>query len=427
MRLSDRVVAALSCPVGKKDALFFDGDLPGFGVRVTAQGKRMFLFQYRAGPKVRRLRIGQWGEDGEGLTAAQARKLVSIQYGIVSGGGDPVAQRKAVHQATVEVEAKAKRRRAADAYTLQALIAEWEKRHLAHLRESYRRDAVGRLQLHLKALLETPASAITRADAVRAVDRIASTAGETTARRTIGYARSAFTWAAKRGAVTANPFEGVPVPGQEVRRDRVLSGEEVAEVWAASYGLAQPYGSFVRILLLTLQRREEVAGMRWGELAEDLSTWTLPAERAKNGKAHVVHLAEPVRAEIEALGRDKPIDLVFRAPLATIGADGKYARRGLTAFSYTKRRLDEEIAKARAEAAAKADKAIETMPGWRMHDFRRSGVTALAGLGFAPHVCDRLLNHVTGAIQGVAAVYQRAEFLAERTAALEAWAGFVNG
>ena len=69
------------------------------------------------------------------------------------------------------------------------------------------------------------------------------------------------------------------------------------------------------------------------------------------------------------------------------------------------------------------DEAI--LPDWRFHDFRRSGVTALAGMGFPPHVCDRLLNHVTGAIQGVAAVYQRAEFMAERKAALDAWATLV--
>jgi hypothetical protein len=65
------------------------------------------------------------------------------------------------------------------------------------------------------------------------------------------------------------------------------------------------------------------------------------------------------------------------------------------------------------------------LPRWTLHDFRRAGVTALACMGFAPHVCDRLLNHVTGSINGVAAVYQRAEFLTERKAALDAWAAHV--
>ncbi len=67
----------------------------------------------------------------------------------------------------------------------------------------------------------------------------------------------------------------------------------------------------------------------------------------------------------------------------------------------------------------------DTINDWRFHDFRRAGVTALAGMGFLPHVCDRLLNHLTGTISGVAAVYQRAEFLTERKAALDTWAEFV--
>ncbi len=84
------------------------------------------------------------------------------------------------------------------------------------------------------------------------------------------------------------------------------------------------------------------------------------------------------------------------------------------AFSRVKTTLDVAMAKAN-----------HGIPDWRFHDFRRAGVTALAGMGFAPHVCDRLLNHVTGSIQGVAAVYQRNEFLSERKAALEAWAAHV--
>lgn len=428
MNLTDRTIAALICPAGRKDALFFDGDLPGFGLRVTAMGTRTFLFQYRAGSKVRRHRIGQWGREGEGLSAAQARKLASIQYGLVAGGADPVAREKAEQAATAAAEADRARKRKVDAYTLAALIAEWEAKHLASRRLSYRRDALGRLRLHLMDMLDRPAASITRADVVQAVDRIAQDAGETTARRTVGYARSAYAWAAKRGAVATNPFLDVPMPGRDVRRDRVLTAGEVAEVWQATAMLLAPYGAFVRFLMLTLQRREEVAGMTWGEVAPDLSTWELPAARAKNGKAHIVHLSEPGRAELRALDRGGPGDLVFRALLPGRDADGNPIRRGLTAFSYAKRKLDEEIAAWRQKAAQEDGCAApETMPGWRLHDFRRTGVTRLAELGVAPHVADRLLNHVQGTIRGVAAIYQRGEFLAERKAALKAWAECVAG
>jgi integrase len=160
--------------------------------------------------------------------------------------------------------------------------------------------------------------------------------------------------------------------------------------------------------MLTLQRREEVVSMQWRELDNpaDPRVWTLPGERAKNGKSHIVHLAEPVRALLRTLPR------VDRNPFVFAG-QSQAGRLG--AFSATKTTIGE---------------AIEMTDGlriddWRFHDFRRTGVTMLAGMGFPPHVCDRLLNHLTGTIQGVAAVYQRAEFLAERKAALEAWAAHV--
>ena len=146
--------------------------------------------------------------------------------------------------------------------------------------------------------------------------------------------------------------------------------------------------------------------MRWSELdsPNHPTTWTVPAERAKNGKAHIVHLSEPVRAIIAALPMLRGNPFVFAGQ----------ANKPVAAFGYMKGRIEAEIEKAGA-----------SIPDWRFHDFRRAGVTALAGMGFPPHVCDRLLNHLTGSIQGVAAVYQRQEFLAERKVVLTAWAEFV--
>ena len=146
--------------------------------------------------------------------------------------------------------------------------------------------------------------------------------------------------------------------------------------------------------------------MRWTELDNpaDPAVWTVPAERAKNGRGHIVHLSEPARAVVRAMPRVADNPFVFAAP-----------RRGsLAGFSRIKDGID--------AAMAAADTPIAD---WRFHDFRRAGVTALAGMGFAPHVCDKLLNHIAGTIRGVAAVYQRHEFLNERKAALDAWAAAV--
>ncbi len=161
----------------------------------------------------------------------------------------------------------------------------------------------------------------------------------------------------------------------------------------------------------TLQRRDEVAALRWEELSADLTTWTLPADRAKNGRGHIVHLPEPAQTIIKALPRRKGCPFVFAAK----------SNKPVSAFSLAKRKLDAAV----AEQCTKIKHSATALPGWTMHDFRRAGVTTLAGMGFAPHVCDRLLNRVTGNISGVAAVYQRNQFLPERQAALNAWAAHV--
>jgi hypothetical protein len=132
----------------------------------------------------------------------------------------------------------------------------------------------------------------------------------------------------------------------------------------------------------------------------DLSTWTLPGARAKNGKAHVVHLADPAQTILSTIPRIAGQDLVF----STTGTTPP------SGFSKAKLALDAAMAN---EARAETDNSTFAM-GWRFHDFRRTAVTWLAGAGFPPHVADRLLNHVGGSIQGVAAIYQRGEFLAER-------------
>lgn len=390
-KLSDSLVASLVCPPGKKDALFFDGEVAGFGVRVTDKGRRVFLFQYRTPVGVRRMVLGAFGE----LTTKQARVKAQIRLGEVRDGRDPDAERRANRINTLAQEAEAKRAAAEATFTLRRLIDDWETRHLVGLRPSYRLDAVGRLRLHLGDLLELPAAEVTKAQIVRKLDHIGKAAGETTARRVMAYARAAYNWTRKRDAIATNPFEGLPPIGREVRRDRVLTLEEVGSIWQAALTLPPVHGAFVRFLLLTLQRREEVASMQWHEVAPDLSSWTLPAGRAKNGRAHTVYLTAAAQQILQVLPRFDADGLVF-----AIGPG-----KSLTTFSWIVRRLMIE----------------SDTSGWRLHDFRRTGVTMLAEWGFAPHVCDRLLNHVSGAIQGVAAVYQRAEFMTERQAALEAW------
>ena len=205
-------------------------------------------------------------------------------------------------------------------------------------------------------------------------------------------------WCVGQAVLDQCPAEGVPLPAKEVARDRVLNDQELAQVILAARQMDGPYGGIVEMLALTGQRREEVARMRWDELDLVKRFWTLPKSRTKNGKEHLVHLSEQA---ITVLRRaDKKGPFVF----SVLGT------KPFQEFSKAKSRLDQ----------------ISGVTGWRLHDLRRTCVSGMARLGIAPHVADKILNHQTGTISGVAAVYQRHEFLSERREALDVWGAHVG-
>jgi integrase len=390
VRFTDKTVAAFACPPGRKDVLAFDDTLRGFAVRITAAGGRGFLFQYTLGGTRRRLPLGEFGT----VTTAAARKQAELFRGQVAAGRDPWAER----QAAVAVQR-------IEVLTFGDIVTAWRDKVLIHRRDAYTRDTTYRLTNYYADWLARPATSITRADVIARVDRLEAERGLVSARRGLAYARTSFNWAVKRGLLATNPFSNIALPGREIPRDRVLDDRELGALWRATDRLPVIHGAFVKLLILTAQRRTETAGMCWGEMETDFSTWTLPAARTKNGRGHLVHLAEPARAVLRALPRQLGHPCVFPGP----------GERPLMSFGWLKSDLDAGIA---ADLRA-------PIPGWVFHDLRRTAVTALARMGFAPHVCDRLLNHTGGTISGVAAVYQRHEFLAERAAALEAWAAHV--
>ena len=230
-------------------------------------------------------------------------------------------------------------------------------------------------------------------------------------------ARAAFQWAEKRGKVPHNPFLGLPIVTATKVRERVLSDGELAEVWAAVDTLGYPFGPFFKLAILTMQRRAEVAGIRWTEIGDDLSNWTLPGSRMKSGRPHDVHLSEAAREILRSIPRIDGCDFVF----STTG------RTPISGISKAKGALDAAITKARGIAAERAGRRPTSLVPWRIHDLRRSGVSTLARLGFDSIVVDKILAHAPAKLLGVAAVYQRHDFARERAAALDAWAAHVIG
>jgi len=425
-KFTDRFLSAFAPMPGQRDRLAFDAECKGLGIRATVAGGKAFIVQWTDKATGRKVRepLGTWGS----LTVDQAREAARIRLGRVAAGFDPKAELAARKAEDTRQRQEAARAKVEAAFTLETLIGDWARVHLANRAPRYAGEAQRALKVAFRKHLAMPAAALRHEDVVGVLDALAAEGKAPIASRTQAYGRACYGWAVKRRRLALNPFADLPViEGGAPARDRVLSDAEVGAIWRAAEGLGHPFGPIVQMLLLTAQRREEVAGMRWSEISADGTTWTLPATRAKNDRAHVVHLSAPARAILDGVKRLDGMDLIF-------STTGKTAPSG---FSKAKLALDAGASKTRGAALGKrmalpanpANSANSANPaalaGWRFHDFRRTAVTWLAGAGFPPHVADRLLNHVSGSISGVAAVYQRGEFLAERKAALDAWGAHV--
>jgi integrase len=301
-KLTDRFLARLTVEQGRKDRLVFDTTTRGLGVRVTAKGTRTFIGQWTDPATKRKVRepLGVWGN----LTIEQARNAVKILLGQVAKGVSPRAER-------LRLKLQAERERLEATLTFQVLVDEWAQLHLVHRRKRYRDEAQRAIKHVFSDLLKRPAARITRAEIINILDRLIKAGKVAMAARSLAYARAAFQWAAKREKVLGNPFVGLPIAMATSERERVLSDAELAELWAVTDTMTYPWVAFFRIAILTLQRRDEVAAMRWSEIADDLRTWTIPGARMKNGKPHDVHLPEAARAVLRGVPRIEGCDFVF--------------------------------------------------------------------------------------------------------------------
>jgi integrase len=389
-KLTDRFLTSFKPEPGKKDRLTFDSECRGLGVRTTVSGTRTFIVQWRdpATSQKRREPLGVWG----GITIDQARDAARARLGDVAKGIDP-------REARLAVRAKAEAARRETKLTLATLVDDWAALHLAARRPSYRTEAVRAIKHAFVDYLKRPANRLGRADVIAVHDRLVAGGKPAIAGRTMAYAAACYSWAEKRGKVVGNPFSRLPNAATAEARERVLTDEELGRVWSAAAKMAEPWGPLIQVLMLSLARRGEVAGMRWSELSSDLSIWTIPGTRMKRGQAHIVVLSEAARNALRAVTRVKGQDLVF----STTGITP------VSGFTRVKRALDK---------AAGAS-------GWRLHDFRRTGVSALAKMGIDSIIADLLLAHQPGKLSTVARTYQRHDFGTERKAALEAWAAHV--
>lgn len=221
---------------------------------------------------------------------------------------------------------------------------------------------------------------------------------------------SLFGWLQRQRRVTANPCAGIHHPPASKPRDRVLSSDELRWFWLACDGINEPFRSIFRLLALTGQRLNEVAGMRREELRDD-GTWHLPGSRTKNRLSHLVPLPALARLIIAGMPAGQT-QFIFTTS----------AGRPPTSWSGPKATLDAAMLTLARERDPDA-----VLEPWRLHDLRRSFVTGLVEIGVPPHVVEQIVNHVSGSRAGVAGVYDKSQLLPERRTALERWAGQVEG
>jgi integrase len=385
-------------PPAEGQAEHFDAGFPGLALRISYGGGRAWVYFYRVHGKLRRLTLGTY----PALGLVGAREAWREARNAVERGEDPAG-----------AKAEAKRR---EPDTVRSVAEQFIAKYAKPRNRTA--DEVARMfALHLYPKLgSVRIETVTRRDILDLIDTIEEKSSPARANRVLANVRRMFSWAVERGIIEASPAANVRAPGQETARDRVLTDDEVRAFLRACEGMGEPFGPLFRLLLLTGQRREEVAAMPWAELDLAGAVWHLPAARTKNKRASDVPLAEQSVAILEGLMRRSP--LVFPAQFSR---DGHTAPRPLSGFGRAKERLDAamlaELRKGDLEA---------TLPDWRLHDLRRTAASGMARLGVGVHVVEKLLNHVSGTFAGVVGVYQRHDFMVEKRAAAQTWANYLD-
>jgi len=351
---------------------YWDADHPGFGLRVSAGGRKAWVAMYRHGNVKRRLTLGVY----PALSLAEAREKAGAAHHTVQyEGADPAAAKKA--------------ERAAE--TFAELAAVYIERHAKRQKRSWRKDE---LILEKDALLrfgKRKAKDIVRRDIIAMLDGIVARGAPIQANRTLEIVRKLFNWAVARDMLDANPCYRMSKPSSENRSDRVLTDSEIRAVWQALASEAPLTATSFKLRLLTAQRGAEVLAMHWDQVSS--GWWTIPAEIAKNALSHRVPLSAPVLTlldQIRPLGNGS----VWVFPGA--GAEGHRAT----------------IHKAHSRLRRRSG--ISFVP----HDLRRTAASHMTGMGISRLVVSKLLNHVE---QGITAVYDRHSYDAEKRTALDTW------
>jgi integrase len=372
LKMTARSVEALRAPAsGQVD--YWDADNPGFGLRVSAGGRKAWIAMYRHGNVKRRLTLGTYPT----ISLVEARERAGrAHHAVQYDGTDPAIEKKAAREAE----------------SFADLARDYIELHAKRQKRSWRKDLLILEKDVLPRFGKRKARDITRRDIIALLDDIVARGAPIQANRTLEIVRKAFNWAVGRDILGANPCYRITKPSSENRSDRVLSEEEIRAVWAALECEAPLTAATFKLRLLTAQRGAEVLTMRWDQISN--GWWTIPAEVAKNRLTHRVPLA--------------PQSLALLDKIRTLSEGSEWvfpSRRGHA----------HRVAIHKAHDRIRRRAGVAFVP----HDLRRTAASHMTSLGITRLVVSKLLNHVE---TGVTSVYDRHSYDREKRAALDAWA-----
>jgi integrase len=362
--LTDVVVRNLKPPESGQ-VMHWDAAIPGFGIRVSQGGTKTFYLVH--GRERRRTSIGKYPTISLSDARAEAKRLLA-EFTLGKRQAPSISFDEAVELYLSLSEHTAKPRTVSENRRLL-------KRHF---------------KFHKKIADIAPQ------EISRVIDRLHKTPTE--ANHAFTAIRTFFNWCVRRHYLTHNPMQGMRLPAKTISRTRILSPAELKVVYRACDALGA-FGSLVRLCILTGQRRGEIGALRWDYIDRRNKLVTLPSSLTKNNREHTFPLRKQALAIIDALPQRG--DHLF---------PGRNHEQAFQGWAKSKARLDQIV---EAEGGG--------VSPWTLHDLRRTFATNLAALNIPPHIVERILNHASGTISGVAAIYNRHAYMDEMRAAIDLW------
>ena len=328
------------------------------------------------------------------ITLAEARAKAREWAEAAAQGRDPKAEERAAQLA--------KEGRKTFGELMEVFIA----RHVRKQRKA--RDVEREIRRELLPKLgEHPLAEVTRKHIATLIGEIRDRPAPRQAHNIFGHVRRFYSWLQSQpeyeDLVEVSPCDHIRAKdliGEKKIRQRVLKDDELCAVWKATEATPYPYGPLVKLLLLTGTRRTEASDARWSEFDLDAEIWTIPPERFKSDKVHIIPLSKDAVTLLADLPHWQKGDYVFSTRDGHIPIDG---------FSKAKQQLDELV----------AEKLGREPEPWVLHDLRRTVRTRLSQLRVPTEVAELVIGH---AQKGLHAIYNQHDFLDERREALELWA-----